>query len=92
MRRPKIDKYLIVFIGVEIVLVTAFIFRDEIWRNTRIPALMTRNERLIRRFLGDWVYEAYIEVTLVATIAFFLSIIVGLVRQNRKRRRLKGSE
>jgi len=74
-------KYLLVFIAIEFLLLIAFVFRDEIWSRSRIPAIMSRNERLVRRFLGDWVYESYIEVSLLATMALLLLVIVVSIRR-----------
>jgi hypothetical protein len=79
-------KYLIVFIAIECLLLIAFIFREEIWSRSRIPAIMSRNERLIRRSLGDWVYESYIEVSLLAMMALLLLVIVGTIQQIRRAR------
>lgn len=83
-------RYLLVFIAVEFLLLIAFLFRDDIWSRSRIPAIMSRNERLIRRSLGDWVYESYIEVSLLATMALLLLAIVVSIKQIR-RARLKQS-
>ncbi|WP_156830927.1 hypothetical protein [Kaistia granuli] len=47
---------------------------------------MSRNERLIRRSLGDWVYESYIEVSLLAMMALVLLVIVGTIQQMRRAR------
>jgi hypothetical protein len=74
-------KYLVVFISIECLLLIAFLFREEIWSRNRIPAIMSRNERLIRRSLGDWVYESYIEVSLLATMALLLLAIVVSIKQ-----------
>lgn len=84
-------KYLIVFVAIEFLLLIAFLFRDEIWSRTRIPAIMSRNERLIRRFLGDWVYESYIEVSLLAMMALLLVIIFASIRQiSREQKKRSG--
>ncbi len=84
-------KYLIVFVAIEFLLLIAFLFRDEIWSRTRIPAIMSRNERLIRRFLGDWVYESYIEVSLLAMMALLLVIIFASIRQiSREQKKRNG--
>lgn len=84
-------KYLIVFVAIEFLLLIAFLFRDEIWSRTRIPAIMSRNERLIRRFLGDWVYESYIEVSLLAMMALLLAIIFASIRQiSREQKKRNG--
>jgi hypothetical protein len=77
-------KYLFVFIGIEALLLVAFIFRDTIWSGSRIPAVMSRNERLVRRALGDWVYESYIEVSLLVTMALFLMVIFVSIKQIRR--------
>jgi hypothetical protein len=74
-------KYLFVFIGIEILLLVAFVFRDEIWSRSRIPAIMSRNERLVRRFLGDWVYESYIEASLLAMMALLLLVIIVSIKK-----------
>ena len=77
-------KYLAVFIGIEIFLLIAFIFRDAIWSANRIPAIMSRNERLIRLIVGDWAFERYIEISILLSMAVFLLAIVGTIRKIRK--------